>query len=768
MIGLGYGARVRVLSHLTNGGGYRNPGAPNFDEMLEHRGYDAAGSVKSSLLIERLGEGPRNVFLAGLYQLRARALAAILQGFTQPTSGVLAAALLGNRHFLTRATAEAFRGSGTFHLLVISGLHVALIAILFLWLLTRLTRSHVLRYSLVIALLWCYALMVGMQPSITRAVVMITATLIAQLIFRASVGANTLAAALLALLVWQPRDLFNPAFQLSFLTVLMITTGVAPLLSRLKRAGEWQPSETTPYPPSVPAWMKWVAEVLFWNEAAFREEMSRSAIRYRLEKARTARFLSRTRVGRAIQWCLAWAGAAVLTATVVQLGLLPLMVAYFHRVSTISPVANVIEGALVFALMIAGGVYLLTYAMSAWAAPKLAGAVSLLGMATVSASSSLLLWRYASLRVPDYGAASAFVYASYFVPVLVLIIALNEWNPLDQRRKRGGESRKAERVLVSFSSSALVACCLLLVWHPFAHQYERGRLSVTFLDVGQGDAMVISFPQGALMLVDSGGRIPSRPGNEADEAEEVFVEDRLGIGEAAVAPPLWRRGVKRLDLIAATHGHADHTEGFKDLVRCFEVGMAVTGVVPQGDGQFDLFAQAVAGAGVPLRSFMRGDGFELDGVRVEALAPFREAQSALRSGNNESLVLRLSYGQQSFLLTGDIEHEVESQLVAAGDNLRADVLKVAHHGSRTSSTAEFLERVAPRYAVISVASPSPFGHPHAEVLDRLSRAKARVLQTSACGAITISTDGSDLRVETFIRCGGGEQSGGSAWRSSHE
>jgi competence protein ComEC len=139
-------------------------------------------------------------------------------------------------------------------------------------------------------------------------------------------------------------------------------------------------------------------------------------------------------------------------------------------------------------------------------------------------------------------------------------------------------------------------------------------------------------------------------------------------------------------------------------------------------------------------------------VRVEVLAPFADQLHERRSGNNESLVLRLRYGRRSFLLTGDIEREAETRLVATNDDLRADVLKVAHHGSRTSSTEAFLSRVRPLYAVISVAAPSPFGHPHEETIKHLVSVKAHILRTSNCGAVTISTDGEDLRVETFVPC----------------
>jgi competence protein ComEC len=275
-------------------------------------------------------------------------------------------------------------------------------------------------------------------------------------------------------------------------------------------------------------------------------------------------------------------------------------------------------------------------------------------------------------------------------------------------------------------------------------------LSVTFLDVGQGDSMLISFPQGSLMLLDSGGRIGIDPREDDAEDEDIFVEDRIGVGEAAVAPYLWRRGIKRLDWIAASHGDADHVEGFSEIVRSFEIGAVIKGALKRSDrppGAFDGVANA------PTRSLKRGDAIDFDGARIEVLSPF--ADQPRMSDNNESLVLRITFGARSFLLTGDIEKEAEARLVESNGDLRADVLKVAHHGSKTSSTIEFLERVNPRYAVISVARLSPFGHPHPEALARLRTTKALIWRTSDCGAITISTDGADLRVETFAPCGSG-------------
>lgn len=748
-LALDYGARVRLLGFLSNRSGYRNPGAPEFDELLEHRGYDASGWVKSPLLIERLGAGQRQPVLAWLYQVRARAVSVTLRHFRQPTSGLLVAALFGNRHFIGRDTAELFRAGGTFHLLVISGLHVALLAGVALWLTRRLRLARWLEFALVTVLMWAYALMVGAQPSITRAVVMLNIALAGQLLFRAALGANTLAAAALVLLAWQPRDLFNPGFQLSFLTVLMIVVVAAPLYQRLEQIGAWQPSATTPYPPRVPRAVQWSAETLFWDEQKFRQEMNEALIHYRLDKAGVARWLNGWRWQRA----LAWIVVTLFTTTVVQIGLLPLMLAHFHRVAIIAPLANVIEGALVFALMMAGAGYLLIYAVVGSWASLLTETVNWLGWLTVKAGEPLLAWRRASWRVPDFGAGQEWIFLGYFLAVLLLIILINEWNPF----RRGDEDDAARRrfggrLAALTASLALVVLGWLLIVHPFAPAYEHGRLSITFLDVGQGDAMLLSFPQGRLMLLDSGGRIAFDRPDETGENEDIFIEDRIGIGEAAVLPYLWKRGVKQLDWIVASHGDADHAAGFAEITHSLTVNEAMRGATVRRNPSPDLFDQTVHAAGMPLRIVKRGDEWEIDGVRLTVLSPFAEGLGAPISDNNESLVLRLTFGQRSFLFTGDIEKEAEARLVASASELRADVLKVAHHGSQTSSTVEFLKRVQPQHAVISVAYPSPFGHPHAEAMTRLSVTGARLWQTSQCGAITISTDGQDLRVETFVKC----------------
>jgi competence protein ComEC len=614
--------------------------------------------------------------------------------------------------------------------------------------------------------MWAYALMVGAEPSIMRAVVTLSIALVGRLIFRSSIGANTVAASAIVLLAWQPRDVFNPAFQLSFLTVLTIVAFTSPLYLRLKEIGEWRPSASTPYPPRAPEPVKRFAETLFWNEREFREEMKRAPIRYRLEKPQVTYWLTWPRLKwLTAQKAIAWIVVTLFTTTVTQISLLPLMIHQFHRFSIVSPIANVTEATLVFVLIVAGAAYLLIYSIIGVWALKLAPIVNWVGWLTVEAGKPLLEWRKSSFRAPDFGEGWQMIFIAYFVATLALLIVVNEWNPFRKGDEAVDVKRKAiGRIATAASAITIITLSWLLIIHPFNHEFEQGRLSVTFLDVGQGDAMLITFPQGSLMLLDSGGRIDFDSREDYEEGDEAFVEDSVGVAEAAVMPYLWRRGIKRLDWVAASHGHPDHVEGFEQIVRDFEVGQAVKASTPWPD-QFD---QTLLSSGLSARRLKRGDDFAIDGARIEVLWPPIGTEAMLLSENDLSLVLRVSFGARSFLLTGDIERKAEEALVSSGVDLRADVLKVAHHGSKTSSTTEFLERVRPQHAVISVARPSPFGHPHHEALARLWATNARVWRTSECGAITISTDGSNLRVETFVKCGSDARFADKASRSSHE
>jgi competence protein ComEC len=309
----------------------------------------------------------------------------------------------------------------------------------------------------------------------------------------------------------------------------------------------------------------------------------------------------------------------------------------------------------------------------------------------------------------------------------------------------------AATVLLAKRRAAMVAAAVvaglaaLIAIHPFAPRLDAQRLEVTILDVGQGDAIFVAFPDGKTMLLDGGGL----PGS-------AYIRSRrpgIDVGEDVVSPFLWERGLKRLDVVALTHAHQDHLAGLAAILGNFQVGELWVG----RDIESAAFAALLAEAGergIPVIHRQRGDEFDWGGVRMRVLWPERLAPGKT-AANDDSLVLRLESRQEKLLLTGDIERPVERTLGADGDALGADFLKVPHHGSRTSTTGPFLDSVRPRFAAISVGENNPFGHPSADVVQRIEAEGIRLYRTDRDGAITVLTDGSDLAIRTFLN-GDGE------------
>jgi competence protein ComEC len=274
-------------------------------------------------------------------------------------------------------------------------------------------------------------------------------------------------------------------------------------------------------------------------------------------------------------------------------------------------------------------------------------------------------------------------------------------------------------------------------------------LHIDFLDVGQGDSALITFPDGKTLLVDGGGKF--RLVLDGGETGEPFEPDIRGIGDAVVSEFLWNRGYSHVDAILATHADADHIQGLADVARNFDIGSAIFGRMPPDDPDFAELATVLGRRGIPYGLLARGDRLKYGEATVEVLYPLATDDPVAVSDNDHSVVLRIIMGSRSFLLTGDIERRAEAELVSSGGTLAADLIKVAHHGSRTSSTQSFIDAVGAKYAVISVGSSSRFGHPHAEVVDRWTASGAKVMTTGERGTVSISTDGRDLEIKTYER-----------------
>jgi competence protein ComEC len=747
------GARVRALVKLERAEEFRNPGAGSLTEFLDRRGVDARGAIKSPLLLERLDDERVALPLVWLEAWREVLRGRMSELFSPETAGVLQAALLGNRHGLSRASAERFREGGTFHVLVISGLHISFIGGLVLLLMRRLTGRRALQFAVPCVVLWLYTLAVGAESSVVRAALMFTVIALAPVAGRRGATLNALGGAALTLLVYHPAELFDPSFQLTFLSVLGIVALGWPLIERLRAVGSWRPTRATPRPPACPRWFRVLGETLFWSERAWQRELARNVYSYRLFKTSAGVELERWRVQALVRYAF---GAVVVSASV-QLLLLPLFVVYFHRLSLVSVLLNIFVGVLMAAVSLGALAAMLFASVSASAAWPLVWLVERLNWLMTHSVDPFARAGMASLRLPEYTGRAAAIYVLYYAPLAVLLAGLARWQPLttaaffshdDHARAR--RRRWARRL--AWAGATL--CLSLVVLHPFSEGRADGRLRLDLLDVGQGDAALLTFPNGATLLVDAGGRAEFRPraGEFEGEPASRFERDTRGIGEAVVSEYLWWRGRAHVDYILATHAHADHMNGLNDIAHNFKVRAAFLGRADGDGAELARLAATLRRESVPVELVGRGDRLKFGAATVDVLWPPRagEATQAL-SANDDSLVLRVRYGERVFLLTGDIERDAESALVLAGDDLRSDVVKVAHHGSRTSSTEAFVAAVRASVAVVSVGLDSPFGHPDKNVVERWRAGGARVLQTGRSGTITVSTDGRDLKVETFVR-----------------
>ena len=403
-------------------------------------------------------------------------------------------------------------------------------------------------------------------------------------------------------------------------------------------------------------------------------------------------------------------GKMIALSAAAQVGVMPLLAGAFNRVALAPLILNLAAVPLVAVIMAAGYVFFpLAFAADFLAFP-LAGVIKflialLLGISRLSEASSLF-----SYRIPN---PSLMVVVGYYAFLLALLLP------------------PRFRFQMPLLGAVWAVWALLLALHPFP--VTASNLKVTFLDVGQGDSILVEFPGRQKVLVDGGGM----PTGSFDT------------GERVVSPFLWRKGIKGLDMIVATHAHPDHIRGLPAAARNFKPAVLWESAT-SGRGELHQKLLDALPRRAVRREVRRGDSTERAGVRVEVLHPCPDCPSSSQGENDRSLVLRITHGRTSFLLAGDIEREAESELAGEGSRVRSGVLKVAHHGSNSSSGAAFLGRVSPRIAVITVGQGNTYGFPQEEVLTRLRAAGAMIYRTDRDGAVEITSDGWSYAVRTAL------------------
>jgi competence protein ComEC len=487
--------------------------------------------------------------------------------------------------------------------------------------------------------------------------------------------------------------------------------------------------------------------MLYWRDDVWEIEGRRQIWSARIFKRPYLKWLG----AKGLQRSAAYLFEGILVSVIVQIWLLPFVIVYFHRVTPAGIILNLWVGVCIAIESFAAVIAVVFGHVSELLSLPFVKIAELFNWLLLELPRFFVEGNLSSFRLPAYVGRGRAIYFVYFVPVVFLAAALYYWKPFEYGKSSlavDNASRifRTRSVLFAVSLS-LVVLLGISIGHPFSSPSPDGRLRVDFLDVGQGDSALVTFPDGETILVDGGGSISFR--NDKDN-QLTFEPDAPRIGEAVVSEFLWEKGYSKIDYILATHADADHIQGLTDVARNFGVRCALFARTPMQDPEYAELAQVLQKRSIPTMKLSRGDLLSIGGVEIEALFPNGDSDPDAVSDNDHSLVLRLVYGSRRFLLTGDVERHAENEMLATPEFLSADVIKVPHHGSHTSSTQQFIDAVRPEFAIISVGRRSRFGHPHKDVVERWMNSGANVMTTGENGMISASTDGKDLIVKSLI------------------
>jgi competence protein ComEC len=705
------GERISADVRLLTPEIYRDPGVWSRADYLLDQGITSTAPVHFAR-ITRLGSA-RLPLLASMAcrtagwqhatTARLLALPAAMRNLPSPLrlseddAIMLAAMVAGDRTYLTHNLRVGFERTGSFHMLVVSGFHLAIVAACIFFVARCLRLGRVPATLITIGASLAYALFTGFATPVQRSLLMVTLYLLGRLLYREKSPLNTIGFATLCLLAASPRSLFDSSFQMTLLAVLVIAGIAAPLLQ----------STIHPYLEATRNLETTALDVKLPPRVA----ATRHLLRYIPVLCPAASPLV-TR--RAIPWAARFVirvGELVIVSCIVELAMALPMAVYFHRITIFALPVNIVILPLLAVLMPAALLTILL--LAAWPA---AATIPAVVVALVLHLGVGLVRLFGGLRFGDVRVATPLAWQWAAFILLLAAAILFARGPRFERRLAW--------------SAMLIAALVAVIPRPIDHPHNA--LLVEAIDVGQGDSILLITPDGKTLLVDGGG-FGGGPRQAAPDFD---------IGEEVVSPALWARGIRHLDAVVLSHAHSDHMGGLPAVLRNFHPDELWVGMNPRFREYNALLDQAYS-LHARVRSFHSGDTFNFGTTRIEVLAPFPDYQPGPEPANNDSLVLHMVYRSTSVMLEGDAEAQVEHAMLAE-PNLASTLLKVGHHGSITSTRPEFLARVAPQWAVISCGLHNRYGHPRQEVLEELQTAQIHTLRTDMNGASCFVLNGTSL------------------------
>ena len=602
-------------------GSIERPDDPGFSESLRRKGIAVAVRLSE---FERLGGAP-NPFVRATQVFRAFVGTSISRLFPPKEAGLLLGLVLGDDSRLDPGLARDFHATGLGHLLVVSGENVAMVLAPILAFAAWVGLTRWPRFLLCSGTVVFFVVLTGAEPSVMRAGVMATLTLVGVLMGRPRATASILAGAVLVLIVLDPWLVWSIGFQLS----VAATGGMVALATPIAH-----------------------------------------------------------RLGRFVPTPIALAAGTTVAA---QLGVTPILLFHFHEVPGVTILANLAAFPAVAPALLMG------------IAASLAGLVFLPAGGFLSVFATVPM-RYLQALANALAKAPVGYITSRAGPVVLVVgatsfVALTRWLRTGRRPPRG---------LVVTAAAALP----ILVWTTAAGVGPPASLTVRFFDVGQGDSALVTSPAGATVLIDGG----------PDDDQ--------------VATELAALGVKRLDVVVASHPHADHVIGLPNVLSRVPVGLLLQPGCPVESSLQTELDRAIDDEGIDVQTPWTGGTYAVGDLRLDILSPHECWTGTESDTNNDALVLMLSRGQDTVLFATEPEEPAQEWLVDSGLPLEADVLKVPHHGAATS-IPEFFEAVRAQVAVVSVGE-NTYGHPVPSTLAALTASGARVWRTDQRGTVTIT------------------------------
>lgn len=723
------GETIRVSGKASLFRRARNPG--EFDLKEYYQILNISYKLNQTEILERSESCFR--LKEKLFQIKCRCSEVLEQIYPQKEASILKAILLGDKNGLEEEIKELYQLNGLIHILSISGLHVSLLGAFVSGLLKKCRLPIWLRAPLAVSLMWCYGTMTGMGISTWRAIFMFTLHLAAELFGRTYDMLTALSLAAVLMLMDKPLLVKHSGFLLSFGAVF----GIGVVLPWWKEV-----LGRLPFGFLLPA-----ARPLLQQKGKEKGDNRKGSNRKgNNNRKENDNGISIKLTNIVIEGFSLGTGIAITT--------LPILFYFYYKYSIYSLLLNL------YVIPLMSVVF--AFGMISMAAGFLAPAVGII----LGAPDRAILWLYEiscreTLKLPGAvkiaGRPESWQIAIYYFILFFLIlrhhlvldkIVIRHYAAVEEAALRAGKryrmfhgnknhagSRKRKEVLQELPVFCQCLFLLAAVWLLLVR--PCGGFSVSFLDVGQGDCIVMRNENGNCYMVD-GGSTSERQ-----------------VGKYRILPFLESMGIGELRAVFLTHPDEDHISGALELMEQSDYGVKIDCLILPDVAEemkekelLELRAQA-GRRGIPVYYIGRGDVLRDRKWKVSCLGPEKGFETD--EVNEISTVLYVEYGEFRMLLTGDVTGEPEQELLSElKDREKLTVLKAAHHGSKYSTPPELLEMTDPVYAIISAGEGNRYGHPHAELLQRLDEQGCHVYQTSESGAVMIRVRSGKIRVEEFL------------------